>query len=96
MAKEAVIRKHARELLESDGWITWCPPNVKYAETDIFGVFDCITVKDSELRFIQWTSISNISARKKKIMKFFNENNVFIPCEVWGHKKGKEFRIIYI
>ena len=97
MAKEATIRKNAVKILEEEGWVTWCPAKVKYQETDIFGVFDCVCVKDSTLRYIQWTSKSNIRAREKKINTFFEENSVFIPCEVWGYDDvKKEFKIIYI
>ena len=97
MAKEAVIRKHAREALEGSGWVVWCPPKVRYHETDIFGIFDGIAWKDSDMRFIQWTSTSTMSARRKKIQKFFDENDVFCPCEVWGwDDKKKEFKKDYI
>ncbi len=98
MAKEATIRKNAlKELQDKEGYICWCPPKVRYQETDIFGIFDTICVKDSNLRFIQWTSKSNISARRKKIQKFYEENDVFIGCEVWGYDdKVRKFKKEYI
>lgn len=101
MSKEATIRKQAVKQLEKEGYITWCPAKVKYQETDVFGVFDCLALKDSDIRFIQWTSSSNVAARKKKILKFYEDNDVFLPAEVWGYrskpdKNGKKWRIVYI
>lgn len=95
--KEAGIRKKAIDELKREGYICWYPLKVKYQETDIFGVFDAICIKDSDLRFIQWTSLGNISTRKKKIERFFKENNVFIACEVWGYNgETKIFKKVYI
>lgn len=97
MAKEALIRSKAREILKKEGYHLWCPVKARYLETDIFGVYDGIAIKDSDLRFIQWTSKSNIRAREKKIKAFFDEYNCFIPCEVWGwDEKKKTFQIINI
>lgn len=97
MAKEATIKKNGLKKLEKEGYVTWCPPNVRYAQTDVFGIYDCLALKDSELRCIQWTSKANISARMKKIQAFFEENKVFLPSEVWGYDdKKKEFIIKYI
>jgi len=96
MAKEATIKKRAKEILLKEGYYPWCPAKVRYQETDIFGVFDCVCVKDSHVRYIQWTSKSNMSARKKKILAFFNAQNVFIPSEVWGYDdKAKTFTVFY-
>ncbi len=94
--KEVVIKKAVYKQLEDEGFIGWSAPKVKYQETDIFGIFDGIFIKDSDLRFIQWTTSSNLSARKKKILKFFQDNNVFIPCEVWGMRTDKTFKVEYI
>lgn len=97
MATEKLIRTKAREILEKEGFHLWCPSKVRYKETDIFGIYDGLAIKDSELRFIQWTSKSNIRAREKKIHAFFTEHNCFIPCEVWGWDEiKKEFIIIHI
>lgn len=93
MAREATIRKKVRETLEKEGYLTWCPPKVKFQETDIFGVFDMAAVKDSELRFIQYTSSSNHAARKRKIMDFFEKHDVFIGCEIWSLRPNGTFRI---
>jgi hypothetical protein len=93
---EAVIKKAVYKQLKDEGFIGWSAPKVKFQETDIFGIFDGMFIKDSDLRFIQWTTDANMKAREKKILKFFEENNCFIPCEVWGMKKDKTFKIMYI
>lgn len=94
--KEAVIKKVVYKQLEKEGFIGWSAPKVKFQETDIFGVFDGIFIKDSELRFIQWTTDVNMRAREKKIKNFFEQNKVFVPCEVWGMKKDGTFKILNI
>lgn len=97
MATETLIRSKARAILEKEGFHLWCPSKVRYQETDIFGIYDGLAIKDSELRFIQWTSKSNIRAREKKIHAFFAKYNCFIPCEVWGWDEiKKEFVVIQI
>ena len=97
--KESLIRKKALEILTNKGYVCWCPTKVKWHETDIFGVFDtiCISNKKTGVLFIQWTDITNIYHRVKKVKKFLTENNLSLYCEVWGldPKKG-EFKIIYI
>lgn len=93
---EARIRKAAYRILEKEGFHGWSAPKVRYRETDIFGIFDGLFVRDSELRFIQWTTASNMSARKRKIMSFFDEHSCFIPCEVWGMREDGTFRKIQI
>lgn len=102
MVRESTIRSNAKKILEKDGYIVWCPPNVKYAQTDIFGIFDGVAVKKGNnkhtaselLLYIQWTTKPNISARRKKILAFFEENFLHIPCEIWGwDDKKKEFKI---
>lgn len=100
---KALVRKE----LEKDGWLVWYPPVSRFApkfpyctETnsakDIFTIFDCLALKDSEIRFIQYTSHKNRLARKKKIEKFYEDNNVFLPAEVWGIRDDKSYEIIYI
>jgi hypothetical protein len=98
MAREATIRKKARDILEKEGYITWCPPKAKYQSTDIFGIFDCVAVKKGEgeyvasdqMRFIQWTTKSNLSARRRKILAFFDEHSLWIPCEIWAYDNDKK------
>lgn len=90
--KEAVIRKKAITELEAEGYTCWCPAKARYQETDIFGVFDTICAKGTEIRFIQWTTSSNMSARKKKVSDFLKRTGVAIMGEVWGLNPKKEWR----
>lgn len=96
MATEALIRSKAKKELEKEGYHVWCPAKAKYIETDIFGVFDAVAIKDSHIRYIQWTSLKNIRAREKKIRQFFEDKRCFVGCEVWGYdqKKGEFKKII--
>lgn len=98
MAKEATIRKKARAILEKEGYVTWCPAKVKYQSSDIFGIFDCVAAKrgtgehveSSDLRYIQWTTKEHKSARTKKILAFFDEHGLWIPCELWLYDNDKK------
>lgn len=100
MPKEAQIRKKAVEILESKGFVYWYPAKVKFKQNDIFGVFDlvCWRKKSSNIKFIQLTTCSNLSARRKKVNFFLQENliptKIPVGVEIWGwnQKKG-EFKI---
>ncbi len=95
MAKEATIRKHAKEELEKHGWAYWIPTATQWNSNDVFGIFDVIAWSGKEMRLIQYTSVHNINARKKKIMGFIIENDLKIPpgitIEVWGYEDRKGF-----
>ena len=103
---ETKIKALVRKTLEKDGWLVWYPPVSRFAPKfdycdgnsakDIFTIYDCLALKDSEIRFIQYTSFKNSRAREKKIKKFYDKYNVFLPAEVWGVRDNKEIDIIYI
>jgi hypothetical protein len=100
MPKEAVIRKKAVEILESKGFVHWYPAKVRFKQNDIFGIFDlvCWRKKSSDIKFIQLTTCSNLSARRKKIQFFMKENKmpskVSFGIEIWGwNQKNKEFKV---
>ena len=92
--KEAVIRKKAIEILEKNHWHCWYPKKVRYQETDVFGVFDILAVKGKVVRWIQITTLSNISARRHKIEGFLRQAKAELPWEVWGIREDKTFKII--
>lgn len=95
--KEAVIRKKVIEILEKEKYVCWFPKKAKYQETDIYGVFDVIAGKGKLLRFIQFTTLPNISTRKKKVLKFLEWSHLQLTAEIWGYdKKKKEFKIIRV
>lgn len=92
MAQEQIIKQKIKIKLAEEGYVFWSGAKAIYQSSDIFGVFDCIAAKrgsNNELRFIQYTSISNMSARRRKIKQFFLTNNLFITSELWGYDKGK-------
>jgi len=97
MPKEAEIRKKALKKLTNKNWICWFPPKTRYHHTDILGIADLICIKGKQIKFIQLTTISNLSTRKRKIEKFLAKNKLKIPTDVWGYsKKNKKFKIIKI
>lgn len=104
---ESKIKKIVKTKLELEGYLVWYPavsrfaPKFKYCDQqhsakDIFTIYDCLALKDSELRFIQYTSKGNIRAREKKIKAFFEKWNVFLPSEVWGVESKDDIKILYI
>jgi hypothetical protein len=94
MPKEKLIRKKAIEILEKQNWLIWKAPKVKFIQTDIFGVFDmvCWQKKTSRIKFIQLTTLSNLSARRKKIQGFLKKNEIYprIKIELWGWNGNKK------
>ena len=97
--KEAIIRKKAIEILTKENYISWYPSPVRWKkEIDIFGVFDIVAVKHLKVpRFIQITTLSNISARKHKVLKVFNDVLPLMSIEIWGYdKKKKIFKVIVL
>jgi len=102
MAKESLIRKKAIEILKKERWTTWWPAKVKFRQNDIFGAFDIICCKKGagNLKFIQLTTASNLSTRRKKIRAFLKKNRINGPkivfgaeIEIWAwSKKEKGFK----
>lgn len=102
MPKEAVIRKKATKILEGGRWLVWRGPKIKFRQTDIFGAFDmiCWQKGTGKLKFIQLTTLPNLSTRRKKIQNFFKKNKINrkskngIEAEIWGwSRKDKKFKI---
>ncbi len=100
MAKESEIRKKAVQILEKQKWLIWWPSRAIFKQNDIFGVFDliCLKKKLGSLKFIQLTTLSNLSTRRKKIKNFLKKNQIskqnLANIEVWGwNNRKKEFKI---
>jgi len=100
MAKESEIRKKAVQILEKQKWLIWWPSRAIFKQNDIFGIFDliCLKKRAGDLKFIQLTTLSNLSTRRKKIKNFLKKNRLFkknpMNIEVWGwNKRKKEFKI---
>ena len=94
MAKENLIRKRAIEILEKEKWSCWFAPKVKFHETDIFGIADLICCRKSKIKFIQLTTIPNVSYKRKKIINFLKKHKVALPIEIWvWSNKRKSFKI---
>lgn len=97
MPKEAEIRKKAIKILEKGSWVYWWPAKVRFRKNDIFGAFDIVCSRKNKIRFIQLTTTSNLSTRRKKVEKFLRTNKLKIPSEVWGYsKKHNKFKIVKI
>ena len=97
MPSESVIRKKCLEELESCGWITWYPSKVKFKQNDIFGIIDLLALKGKNKKNIQLTTLSNLSARRKKIISFIEKNKIQITVEIWAwNKRDKTFKKVKI
>jgi len=98
--KEREIRKKAIKILEDQEWVCWFPSRIKWKkETDIFGVFDliCWQKRTANIKFVQLTTLPNLSTRKKKIKDFLKKNKlsaqVSVEIVVWGwDQKKREFK----
>jgi len=90
MTKESDIRKKAIEQLRADGWITWFAPKVKFIQTDVFGIIDVLALRGKSKKNIQLTTLSNVSARRKKITSFLKEHKVELNVEIWAWNNKKK------
>lgn len=70
--KEKEIRQKLKEKLGKYG-LLWFPPHVKFYENDIFGVFDCVFYNGMDVYWIQLTTKSHLSHRRKKIAARFTQ-----------------------
>ena len=103
MPKEAVIRKKAIQILKNDRWVIWFPCRVKYKQNDVFGIFDlvCWQKKTAKIKFVQLTTLPNLSTRQKKIKNFLKKNKlskrILVDIEAWGwNKRNKMFKVVKI
>jgi hypothetical protein len=93
MAKEALIRKKAIQILEEEGWVVWWPVKVRYKQTDVFGIIDVLALKGKRRKNIQLTTLPNISTRRKKITNFLEKFKVELPVDIWAwDRKKRKFR----
>ena len=103
--KESLIRKKAIQILEKKKWIIWWPSKVKFKQSDIFGIFDMVCWEQitGHLKFIQLTTLSNLSTRRKKIQYFLKKNKINpkitynAGVEIWawnGNKKTFKIELI--
>jgi hypothetical protein len=98
-AIEATNRAEAIRLLKADGFVVWYPPKPRFAyqDCDIFGVYDLLAVKGPVEWHIQITTVSNLSARKKKIQRFLHDHDVEVLSQVWAWNADKrEFKIVEV
>ncbi len=93
MAKESYTRRKLIKALENEGWVCWAPPKVKFQQSDVFGIIDILALRRNQRKNIQLTTVSNISARRKKITAFLVNNQVTLPVEIWAwHPRKKNFK----
>jgi len=75
--KENAIKKKVKEWCENNGYKVWFPIKSKWGkEKDIFGIFDGIAWRCSDMMFIQLTSMQNRCARVEKIANYMKKNRV--------------------
>lgn len=100
--KEKELIKIATETLtklEVNGYpinIVWKAPAFGRMRWDIFGIFDLIVFNriSERFTFIQITTLPNVSARRKKMKKFFEITQCHIPNSIiWGwSEQNQAFR----
>ena len=69
--KEKELRADLKQVLQMDGWHTWFAPRVRFLkQQDIFSLWDFVYAKKKEVRFGQFTTLSNKSSHIKKIKEY--------------------------
>lgn len=80
-------------------FVSWRAPAFRELRWDIFGVFDLIVaIKDEPPIFIQATTVTNLSHRRKKIKEFFAQHQVFLNrCYIYAwNDRLDEFKIEHV
>ena len=95
------LNSRSRKWLEDNGYIaqvveTGIPKTFK--KRDLFGCFDVLAVGHGLVKFIQTTSLSNASSRRKKVLasdaykELANTDGVDIQLHLW-FKKGRFWKL---
>ena len=99
MTEAKLVRKLVIELKRQHlpmRFIWWKSPSYKRMSWDIFNIYDILVVfSHGSVHLIQVTTLTNLSHRRRKIQKFFRDNNFIIPNSfiyAWDQKK-EEFKI---
>lgn len=72
--------------------VIWRAPSFKQFRKDIFGIYDLvIATPEGRVIFIQCTTVSNISHRRKKFNEFFANSGFIIPNSYIWAWNGKIF-----
>ena len=95
--KEAEIVKKAVQELKLQGiCAVWVAHKKKfYPDSDVFGIFDIVYYEkhgnQTHTGFIQVTTLSNLSHRRKKIISFFAAQNLAVPARVfvWAYDRNR-------
>lgn len=102
MAIENTIKRQIDLHLRNKGWVMWfVHRKARFVRgkgmiqglCDIYGIWDALAMKGDELKAIQFTSKANMSARLRKIHKFYEENELSYPCEIWGYAGSNNWHI---
>ena len=104
--KEATIRTKVKKEMLKQGWIGCTISSSRFGscvtttETeslrgdDVFTIWDGIFWRGNKLRFLQWTTTPNRSSHRKKIKKFFKDNDVYQRTELWCYDTKKKLFVI--
>jgi len=92
--KESSIKNRIIKELSKQGYIHWCPIRNRFAKSDIFTIWDGLFWKGKEIRYLQWTTVSNRASHRQKIKNFMQQNEVYMKTELWcWDDKNKKFVI---
>lgn len=99
---EATIKNALKKKLEAEGWVLWfvhkraiMVPGGKpiWRSVDIHTIYDCIALRDKEIKLIQFTAVGHMPTRRKKILKYNKEHNLTTPAELWGYRGRGKWKI---
>lgn len=99
--KESTIKTALKKKLEQEGWVLWfvhkkatkVGKRTLWLLCDIHSIYDCIGLRGDEIKLIQFTSVGNMSARRKKILAYNKEHNLTTPAELWGYRGRGKWKI---
>lgn len=82
--QEKELKLIIKEELERMGFVLWFAPHYANMRWDVFTIFDIVAIHKSnptsaEVNFIQFTTASHVSHRRRKMCQWMLDNDAFIP-----------------
>lgn len=93
---ERQIKQKFREVCKQNNWLVFFPPKTRWCSKDIFLIGDGITVSEKGLWLVQITSLSNLAARRNKILEIKKNTPIlnYCPIKIYAYdKKNKEWKV---
>ena len=87
---EYQIKQKAKEICKQNKWLYYAPPKTRFQHSDIFNIADCLIWREEGIILVQLTTLSNLSARRRKIKKIMENISFSCPTQIWAYDKTRK------